>query len=691
MKWPRMTRGLKSALYVLAVVGLVVATPAAQQTPAQAQFRYERPVRTDGVGPRRLTVDVPLLTGSQPFHPTPGSGLSDLRLFDSGGQEVPYLLVSNPPEQPVWRTAPTLAVAPVETPTVKTSGFEIDLGQALVIDRVRVDGLAAPFLKRVRLEGSGDRARWTLLVDEGTIFDLPEERLVQTELAFTPGPYRYVRVTFDDSRSGRLSRPQFSSAREVRSLMASSPLTTPLAFERRPSEPGRSQFRVRLPSARLPIVALDIDIGGTHVLREAAVYEPRLVGGQVVPNPLGRSILKRVVRDDITASSLRIPIDAPAEPQLDLVIEDGNNPPSDIRSITAVFGELPWIYFESPADTVIARYGNLSLKAPRYDLEAVRATVSVEMTRDATWGEARLRVEQENAGSPAPALPTIGSALDPSLFRYVRPIPSGAAGLVTVPLDASVLAHSRSTNFADVRVLDAASRQVPYLVERASEPLSLDLTIEPVTTRPAWLPSDRRASVYRVRMPLERLPGARLVLTTSARVFTRNVSVGVEQRPDRRRRDPWFETLVRSDWSHADQESPAPALTMPLLQVDTRELFVTVEDGDNSPLPLASARVLLPAYRLRLFRERDAALRLAYGRNDLAQPQYDIELIAQQLTGAAATEVVAGPEQTAAPSAALALISPRLFWGVLIVAVLVLITLVVRLVRKSDVQSTPAT
>ncbi len=77
---------------------------------------------------------------------------------------------------------------------MKTSGFEIDLGQAIVIDRVRVDGITSPFLKRVRLEGSGDRARWTLLVDEGTLFDLPAERLVQTELAFRPGAYRYVRL-----------------------------------------------------------------------------------------------------------------------------------------------------------------------------------------------------------------------------------------------------------------------------------------------------------------------------------------------------------------------------------------------------------------------------------------------------------------------------------------------------------------
>ena len=161
--------------------------------------------------------------------------------------------------------------------------------------------------------------------------------------------------------------------------------------------------------------------------------------------------------------------------------------------------------------------------------------------------------------------------------------------------------------------------------------------------------------------------------------------------PERRRRDPWFETFATSDWTHGDQESPAPALTMAVRPFDGRDVLVTVDEGDNSPLPLASARLLLPAYRLRLFRERDAALRLAYGRDDLSPPQYDLALLAPQLIGvAAATEVVPGGEPASAPSATTMLMSPQLFWGVLIVAVLVLVTLVVRLVRKSDVQSTPA-
>lgn len=679
---------MMKAVCTVGVAALLAAGLAAQQTRADVGFRYERPVQTGGAGPRRLPIDVALLTGSGSLQSGSASAqVSDLRLFDPGGREVQYLLVSNPPERPTWRTASTLPIAPVETPTQKTSGFELDLGEAVTIDRVKVDGISPPFLKRVRLEGSGDRARWTLLVDEGTVFHLPEEGLLQTELAFAPGPYRYLRLTWDDTRSGVVERPPVSFVREVGNAIVSPPLTTPLAFERRTGEPGRSQFRLRLPASRLPIVAVDLDMGGTHVLREATVFEARLVGRQLSPISLGKATLRRVVRDELTASSLRIPISAPVEAQLDLVIDDGNNAPSDVRGITAVFAGLPWIYFESTGDSIVARYGAASLQAPRYDLEAVRATVAIDTTPDATWGEARTRSPEENTSRVLPTLPTIGSALDVERFRYLRRIQPGAAGLVTVPLDAPALAHSRNLGFADLRVLTPEGRQVPYLVERASEPLSLDLTIEPLATRPVTLQSDRARSVYRVRLPLAGLPPSRLVLSSSARVFTRQVMVGIERAPDRRNRDPRFEPLATSNWAHADQEAPAPVLTMPLQRLDVSEVLISIEEGDNSPLPLDSARLLLPGYRLRLFRERNTELRLAYGRNDLSPPEYDLALLAPQLLGSAATEVVPAAEQTAGPSSPTVLMSLQLFWAVLVVAVLVLVTLVVRLVRKSDVQS----
>lgn len=128
-------------------------------------------------------------------------------------------------------------------------------------------------------------------------------------------------------------------------------------------------------------------------------------------------------------------------------------------------------------------------------------------------------------------------------------------------------------------------------------------------------------------------------------------------------------------------------LTLPLPQVDVADVLISIEEGDNSPLPIDSARLLLPAYRLRLFREGDTALRLAYGRDDLSPPEYDLALLAPQLLGSAATEVVPGAEQITGPASPTVLMSPQIFWGVLIAAVLVLLTLLVRLVRTSDVRA----
>src|SRR4030095_9400107 len=123
---------------------------------------------------------------------------------------------------------------------------------------------------------------------------------------------------------------------------------------------------------------------------------------------------------ELPSACTRRPIPSPVEPLLDLVIDEGNNLPSEIRSITAVFADLPWIYFESTGDTVIARYGNPSLNAPRYDLEALRPTLSITAAAEATWGEARLRAAEENVSTTGPALPTVGSTLDAAIFRYVR-------------------------------------------------------------------------------------------------------------------------------------------------------------------------------------------------------------------------------------------------------------------------------
>ena len=282
-------------------------------------------------------------------------------------------------------------------------------------------------------------------------------------------------------------------------------------------------------------------------------------------------------------------------------------------------------------------------------------------------------------------IPGTGAEIDLTAFPQVREIADKSPGLVALPLDAAALSHSRGpeARFADVRIVDRASRQVPYLLERRDEPLSIDLTIAPASKeQAAALPTGRSGnrSVYALKLPYPNMPPAALVVETTARVFQRNILLGVARPPDRQRRDPWFDNLAASAWRHADQQTPPQALSLRVPTVNVTELLLIVDEGDNAPLPLGSARLLLPSYRLRFFHPPDADLRIAYGRDDLVAPQYDLTLLAGQIMGASAREVTAGPERSGATTEA-PLVSPTFFWAFLGVAVVALLALIVRLMK----------
>jgi hypothetical protein len=678
---------VRSKSSVSAILSFVFTLSAAVQQGSVDRFRFERPIDTGGAGPRRLAVDVPLLTGAEPYlgrsTGSGASGLADLRLFDQNGAPVPYILLQSGPRAAQWNDADVLPLARTD----KTSGFETDFREARIIDAVRVLGLPAPFLKRLTLEGSGDREHWTLLSGEGTLFDLPDEGLRQTELRFSAGTFRYLRVTWDDRSSGRVPMPASVQARQVIGTMPPPPLTARVAAERRPSEPGRSRYRVKLPAPRLPIVAVDVLVtGSAHVFRQASMSESRLSGTSVQPAELGRARLTQVARDDMVAGAMRIPIAPPTEGEIDLIIEDGNNAPLDVSGVTIVFDELPWIYFEAPEGPVVARYGDPSAVRPTYDLEAVRAALHIESVKDARWGEARRMAARADSAPAASPMPETGSVVDADLFSFRRAIPGGPPGLVALVVDPDALAHSRGADaqFSDMRILDQSNRQVPYVVERRDEPLTVPLTLdrqEPKVPEAAATPG-RTRSYYLIRLPYASPPSARIVFETSARVFQRGVELSVERPANRSHRAAWRDVIATTTWSHVDTDEAASALILPLERSDSTELWLSIDEGDNSALPITGVRLLLPSYRLRFYRPAGATLRLVYGRSDLAAPRYDLALLAPQVIGVEAQEVAAAPESATGGRTRAVFISQRAFWIFLSVAVLVLLVLIVRLARK---------
>lgn len=638
--------------------------------------RHERAVLPGGPGPNRLDVDVPLLAGSEVRS---GSGLlSDLRLHDAAGREVPYLLVFPRRAEPEWLSGTLLPIAV----TKSTSGFEADLGALRRIDRLRVSGIPAPFLKRLRLEGSGDRARWALLAEEGTLFDLPEEGLARTVVAFPAGEHRFLRLVWNDAKSGRVPLPSRVEARVAGTGGAPEALRAEVPFERRESEPGRSRYRLRLPAAGLPISALEIGVRSGNVLREARVLESRLAAGRLVPYELGAATLRRAEREDAAAAEMTISVAPPTEAELELVVEDAGNPPLELASVTAIFEGLPYLYFESPDGAPLAaRYGAPTIERPRYDLEAARPAVTRRGAlppANAAWGEERARPAPAREAVATPPVPA-GAALDRGSFRVSRAILPGPPGLTALRLDAAVLAQSPS--LSDVRIVSSDDRQVPYLLETLGEPLVVRLSAPQPADDPrprGGAGADRRLSFHRIALPHETLPAARLELATTARVFARNVVLYRERLGGRPETAGTFAAIASSAWQSADPSREAPRLLLELPPGTGGTLFVSTDDGDNAPLPLSRASLLLPAHRLRFVRE-DGALALLAGRPGLGPPRYDLELLAPRLLGAPASEVGLAP---APPPAAAPAVGTKLFWAALVGAVVALLVLLSRLLRR---------
>ena len=166
-------------------------------------------------------------------------------------------------------------------------------------------------------------------------------------------------------------------------------------------------------------------------------------------------------------------------------------------------------------------------------------------------------------------MPELGGPLDLQGFEYVRDVPAGAGGLVSIPLDAAVMARSgiASRRLTDVRVIDPGNSQVPYLLEKRDEPQILETTVTRRELPSGVSPPHGRVTTYAVGLPYQKLPGASVVFTTQARVFKRSLSIATVT-PAADRRPASLVTHASVNWVHADPSLAAPAVTLPLLRTE---------------------------------------------------------------------------------------------------------------------------
>jgi predicted amidohydrolase YtcJ len=692
---------LRTGLLALGITSAAVAAAAAPAAadggpvPLPRLFPREAEVTVEAGHLSRLVLPAEVVSACRP-------DLSDLRLFDAAGGEVPFLLDTGRPAGTRLEAVRRFAAAPLEaarTEEKRTSGPPLrrETVTLAVPPPGSADGAwdlvstvrAPEFVARVRIEAIGAGGGATMMVDGASLFRLggarpPEKNRLPLPDTISPR----LRVTVESASPAWLE-PAFTFE-SARVLERGGTVAIPLAVLSRRSGEGRTILELERPRGVVP----DLLRLGTPTAAFDRVVEVWDGGQGGSGARLGSARLFRVGAPAPSGAE-EMPLSPARGDRLRVEIDDGDSPPLEETSFEALVRQ-PSIVFSLPAvagagagtpPLAVLRFGGGRAHPPRYDLAGLlppavgvvagaRAEAEARLFDEATVRPARLGPLRDNPaydGAPALAFAMHPAAeIDRALFERVRPItvpaaPEGLSRLTLQPEDLSLLKADGS----DMRVVDTQGRQWPYLVEREGATVLVGLVL--------GTPEPRKSgTVYGLQPGYAPLAFDQLLLDTDAGYFDRAFSLEGDFEGKTR-------PLAQGRLVRPPNGPRAVRIDLPPARVDRMRLVV--QDGDDAPIPFraAQARVVLPAAYVTA---PAGEYLLMLGAPDLPAPRYELERVRDVVLAVRSAPITAGPLRANEQHGLAARLKggragqQALLWGTLLAAVAVLSILTLRLARR---------
>lgn len=682
-------------LLVQAILLVCASTVSTADDDAQALHRLfpnQATIRTGGGGLCRLALPPQVLEQCR-------ADLSDLRIFDAGGTEIPFVVDSSREPKLVRQV---LRFVPVEVVSVERRQEQPPHGRdrfhetyTLQVPSLATDVAAwdlvllvqrAEFVCRVELDAETRSQGSVQVVAGGSAFRLTSPRGERLHFP-VPADATQLEVSLVGENGTYLS-PQFR-------LQASRSVA-----DRQPSEVHLEQLEVdRLPQQTVLVLArprglvparLSIRTATGSFHRQVTVWDE---GAGAERDPIGQRSLFKL--DAIVPVAVdEIAVRPPRGDRLRLIIDNGDSPALEEIEVVAMLTQ-PVLFFSVPAgsETAMLRFGGARAHRPDYDVAALKPVLGGPLAGDAAdkalafWDPQRSRaavlgpITSNPAYDPEPALAFAmhaGAELDPRPFSHRRTlqITPSAEGLARLRLTPEDLAVTRP-DLADLRVVDGASRQWAYLVEPQSTTVAMTLEV-------AEHQVERRRSHYRLRLPIAPLGLSRLVLEASAPFFDRAYRL--------RGRDDNDRDLVLAQGRLVRHQGDPRPQTILFSPVRCERLELIIDDGDDAPLELTRVEAFTPVPDL-FVAAPQGEYALLLGFPEAAAPRYELERVRSTVLAVPSAAAQVGglqpsPEFRARSRFATETGSQQLLmWIVLAVAVIALAGLTLRLARQESAQS----
>ncbi|MFA6560459.1 MAG: DUF3999 family protein [Verrucomicrobiia bacterium] len=615
--------------------------------------------------------------------------LRDLRLIGTDGHEVPFVVDQKTDRKAARHWDGDLA--DVRSDKKLRTVWTVDFREPRQFDTVELRIDATDFAKRFRVEASSDATGWRELVADAGIFDRQWNFRVHHTVIQLPTPQtaRYLRLTADDQRSAPILI-RGVTARIARDV-AGERWSRRAGIESQSDEGTARRYRLDLPPS-LPVEKVEIESDDVAFSRRVTLIEEREVSGRRTRVMLGKGEVYRLKLEDdgLSGEALSFYASPPRGGRLMLEVQNGDSPPlrnlrvmvSGVASrvLFPVVGVGPWTLY----------YGNTATRAAVYDLEMLKARLGL----NPQFITAELGTETPNPRyRPVPPMQFVaahGAVIETRQWKMVRGLTlPKREDIYTVTLAANDLAVLRP-DLGDLRIVGSFGRQIPFILESNAAEAEVTLRVEP-DTRPAK--RGQRGVVSRYRLTVEgadgkamTLPLHQLRLNVAETFFSRPVTLTA---PSREPRHGDRVLSSRELSRQAGQRGPVQ-LNLDGGRYDT--LFLQIEEGDNAPLTLEKVRAIVSVPRVvfKLKSEEDG-YRLLLANERAQSPRYDIQSLRREVLAYSAVPASLAPLepnpahrrsaadyfQSAPPTLAL--------WGVLLVAVVGLLALTVRLLKKTPV------
>jgi hypothetical protein len=295
----------------------------------------------------------------------------DLRLYDSAGREVPYVLR-------VRRDVATTNAFPAREFNRSVDGgvaqISLDLGgRSEPHNQVEIDTAGNNFRRLVDVGGSADGARWSTLASAAIIFRFAAggHSVEQLAVDYPVSQYRYLRIRVARDPETDRAAPELLGVRVRRSIhLAGEMMSTVGNMEPRDADRANARpaslWRVDL-GERIPIQQVLLNLGSEGVFSRPFRLE-------AVDDPAAPVLLAsgELMRRESGTGQLKVGFEERWARRLRLTVIDDRNPPLPIFGLTAEGAARQVVFDGASAAPGVMRlyYGSARALAPRYDLAA---------------------------------------------------------------------------------------------------------------------------------------------------------------------------------------------------------------------------------------------------------------------------------------------------------------------------------